>query len=127
MEDMERDRVRVALRTSEETEETVEETEDETVEKTDEETDETDEVTDETDEENVLHRAVTEYHGGVCLDEDRLAATTKSKGWHILYLPWIIVINAHRVGLEAGGYSTLSELVIRRGRVRWVECVRANG
>ena len=77
------DRERVALPTSEETEETVEETEDKTVVKTDEETDETDEVidetdkvTDETDEENVPHSAVTEYHGGVCLDEDQLTAIT---------------------------------------------------
>ena len=76
MEDIELDRERVALPTSEETEETVEETEEETVVKTD-------EVTDETDEENVSHRAVTEYHGGVCLDEDQLVATTKSNGWHI--------------------------------------------
>ena len=69
MEDIELDRERVALPTSEETEETVEETEDKTVVKTAEETDET-------DEENVSHRAVTEYHGGVCLNENQLAVIT---------------------------------------------------
>ena len=83
MEDIELDRERVALPTSEETEdETVVKTEEET-DVTEEETDETDGVADETDEENVPHSAVTEYHGGVCLDEDQFTPTTKSNGWHI--------------------------------------------
>ena len=82
LEDIELDRERVALPTSEETEETVEGTE-EVTDETDEVIDETDEVTDETDEENVSHSAVTEYHGGVCLDEDQFTPTTKLNGWHI--------------------------------------------